>query len=1104
MGNKSNINDRIDIFECINKDIYNQIKLIRNKAKKETNLRGEKFKYSSIETYNETQYHNNISILGERGSGKTSLLIDLRNRLARESDQNSDIIFEIITPDIKDKEDILGWIISLLIKAAKAIKLKKYPDNKLNCDTCKVQTKLDKCMQELKQSYFFRKTIHETIIANDYSSKIDYLNDNEEKLNADVDIKHRVKDLIAEIIDNLSEESEDAPLLIFVFDDVDIHSNKINEVLSVIMNYLAHPNIVNLIAGDYKSALENITLKMLEEDHVLETGLINVEINKDDMLKVRKNRAHEFLKKILPPIYRHYIPNLDNETKHDVIRRYLIDEISEDEFCKKTINKIKEYIYFNRDEIHKDYNKPIILYDYMSFLDTSIRGALNVINFIKARVLDDSFKNSPKKEKFEFLKDLLNVIIVSNRSFTIREKLIRDTINLSQYNYELPKNNNDALNFNGYINYYAIVNHMNKYVQENYGKSINENKFDTYYNIFMLANMFEIFIISLGLREDDTENTSINLDRLHGLNEYRSIVNMIRCEDNLNILPDIEEDLDSNKYMKEYICIKQNIFKSLRYNEVQQLFKKENGGYLESIYIDSFKHKGEVARYIVEMYDKDQNWSKSIIDWIIDNAPSEKIMKRNTIKKLEEKYEYNIGEVKYDYREIKKEDYKPNLVNLITYHNVGKSIDEYINWIKKLNKAEIINSKISNEINEKNILLEKINQELDEVFKNLDKDGFLVNINSESRKIKKILEINDRFLNSDINKEAWRTIKNNLIIEDENEVNIRNLSFIKNAIKINTKNELKNLDIDSSLIKAKSKYIVIQGEKCDLDMMNFVKSYYTKSLIKDVLKNQHPIIRFESIENQKESIEGELYRLKKEIELANSEMKDIESSISKNSIYNYINSKSRRKQGQFKMTNTSIEKYIKEYIDIVVLKYEDGYHKKNKFESLLDDFYEYIYDIKSLDKEIIELLTPATVNLSEEKLETYKSDLRNINDEIGIIDVNHMIYNVKGETKTSFIIKPKNALREDSKKQIQQLKSKLEMKKNYFNDDLYLLRKNVFKYAFNKTLYKHLEYTIYYEKEQMSKKVRTEYLIKKRDKLETISNDMGSSSLKKYLKSKSN
>lgn len=1106
MGDISRMNDCMNIFEYIKDDICNQIVLIRQNAQKETNLYGEKIKYNRLEAYNETQYHNNISILGARGSGKTSLLINLRNYLVKQSQKNSDIVFDRITPDIKDKEDILGWIISLLIKVAKEIKLKKYPNDKLNCSVCKVQTDLDKCVYELKQSYFFRKTIHETIIAKDYSSKIDYLNDNEEKLNADVHIKNKVKKLISEIIKTLSEETKDTPLLIFIFDDVDIHSNKINEVLSIIMNYLSHPNIVNLIAGDYDSASENITLKMLEEDNILESGLMNIEINKGDLktenvLEVRENRSYEFLKKILPPVYRHYIPSLDNKTKYEVVKKYLIDEINEDEFCKEIINKIKEYIYFNRGEMNEESDNVEILYDYMAFLDSSIRGTINVINFIKARVLDSRFKNLTKEEKFKFLKDLLNVIIVSNRNLTIREKLITDTINLSQYNHEFFDISNKGLSFNGYINYYAIVDNMERYLEENNEKYISENKFNTYYNIFMLANIFEIFIISLGLRVNETENSIVRLDRLHGLTEYIEIVNMIRYEDNIKIIPSIEDELESNKYMKESIYIKQNIFKSLRYNEVQQLFKEKNSGYLESIYIDSFNHRGEVARYIAEVFDKDKEWSKFIIDWIIENVPSEDIIKKKIINNLENMYGYNINS--YNYNEIDKSKIKfdSHLVKIIA-DDIGQSIDDYIKFIRIRIEKESYEETLTEKLETQNKNIDKIRIDMEKIRGEINHSEFIGNIDIEHEKITKIIEDNNKFLNSEINKEAWRRVEKSLIIDEGSNLHAKNAFLINNILEIDIKLELRKIGIDSDFSNEKKKVIVIKNEIVDQDLINFIKEYYVKSRIKELLINQHPIMKLKSIEkylliNEKEYMytQEEIKKLKGEIEL-------LEKGIKKNSIYKYISSAIEVDQHEISKRKLGI--YIKECIELVLEQYESKTYKKNKFEMLLEYFYEYIRDIKSIDKNISELLSPMTVSLSEERIEMYKAEFKKIKDGITMIDINNIISNIRHNEKEKIYIKSTKMYKDELGLKISQLNSKLEQKKCSLNDSLFMLKKEVFQYAFFRTLNKHLQHTIDYEKEQMSKKIRTEYLINKRDKLEEISQDVDFISLKRYLKSKSN
>lgn len=1109
MSYSNSENEFIDILKYMKKDVKVQIDLIREKAKKLKKDIEDYGKYNILDSYNQTQYYNNISILGGRGSGKTSFLLDLRSDLIKNSKKNSDIIFDIITPDIRDKEDILGWIISLLIKIAKKIKEDKDKNDNIRCNICKEQTKLDKCIYELKQAYFFRKNIHENIIANDYSSKIDYLNDNEEKLNADVDLKGKFKNLVDEIIVLLSDNNEFTPLLIFMFDDVDIHANKINEVLSVIMMYLSHPNIISLIAGDYESAEENITLSMLEEDNILKAQLTKQKINKYDLLTIRKNRSRDFLKKILPPVYRHYINGLDNETKYNIVIEYLVKPMEKNEHYKDILKKIEGYIKLNSKELgyENEINKEIILYDYMAFLDKNIRGAINVIDFIKFKLLDTDFENLYKEKKengFRFLKELLNVIILSNQEFILNENLINNVINLSQYNKELESSTSEYLNFNGYINYYAIISAMNKSIK---GKDVmSKNKFDTYYDIFMLANLFEIFIIVLNLRENDNDNedTDINLERIHGLNEYIKIVNKIRRKEKIKVLPDVKEDSYSKLYLKESICIKQNIFKSLRYNEIQQLFKDEESGYLESIYIDSFNHKGDVSTYIAKTFDEDIEWSKNIIDWIFANAPSDDGIKKFIVRNLEKRYKCNIGVYNTlnlglsNYQCINFSSKRAGLEEKVyiskpLLKNISQSINDYIDTIDNIKIIESLIIEIEEKITDKKKNILNIKEEISKIDLGYDKD-------LELEKIIRIVDLYKEFLNNEINKEAWRSINKNLLIKDlEDNDLIDRFNFIDNMVIIDIKKELESLNINMDSQNIKKKYIIIRDcNSEDIDKKDFIREYYTKEKIIDILIKEHPISKLKSNEEYLKKLEKDLEEMEMELD-SKKLLKDAhEEILNKNCIHKYI--VKRVGSEDYKISNDKIINYIKECIEILIKNYDEREDKKYKFESLLNYFYKSINNIKYIDRNIAQLISVDTVNWSEERIDSFKVKLNDIVYDVTNEDIKNIREDIINDEEYDLWFESDNK----RKKNLVRLSRLLEDKEIQIKDEKFILRKDIFKYAFYRTLNMHLNYQVDYEKKQMNSKVRTVYLTKKRQELLNISDTGDFISLQDYLNEKYN
>ena len=228
------------------------------------------------------EYFQNVSLLGPRGSGKTNALNIIIDYL---KEQKNYIVFDLITPEtINEEEDLLGWIISLVTEKAEEIlkerKLKQEYEDNYKCNLCgkynyefknKV-TELNRKIKELKESYFLRRSTYNEIIANDTLSTMEYIEKKSKKLKADTNLKTSFFNLVDELVDN-----KEYKILIFSFDDVDIYSSKVCEVLKIIMNYLSHKNIVTYIAGDYDSFIENITIELIKKENLLNKDLLDCE-----------------------------------------------------------------------------------------------------------------------------------------------------------------------------------------------------------------------------------------------------------------------------------------------------------------------------------------------------------------------------------------------------------------------------------------------------------------------------------------------------------------------------------------------------------------------------------------------------------------------------------------------------------------------------------------------------------------------------------------------------------------------------------------------------------------------------------------------------------
>ena len=218
-------------------------------------------------------YDNVFSVLGKRGTGKTSVVFTLQ-RMIREKygEKFSDIVLPLIIPEaIPDNCTVLGWILAIVKEEVKRLddrineleKRRKEDDFWNKCQSgagVRKEIGLSDRLDILNQ-FFYAKSYNPSsessyyqAIDNSASQTIDY---------------YRFAQGIADFWDawvqaichlRRLEGKEDGvcPLIYFIFDDVDLAPEKIDELLSVIIKYLSHPNIIVLTTADEELFLEVI------------------------------------------------------------------------------------------------------------------------------------------------------------------------------------------------------------------------------------------------------------------------------------------------------------------------------------------------------------------------------------------------------------------------------------------------------------------------------------------------------------------------------------------------------------------------------------------------------------------------------------------------------------------------------------------------------------------------------------------------------------------------------------------------------------------------------------------------------------------------------
>lgn len=292
------------------------------------------------EQYN-LMFDNVFSIMGKRGSGKTSVVYTLKKIF--EDRKETDVVLPIIMSElIPESSEIIGWILSLLENTVQNItsRLEEGKCREGMFRDCMVKTRrsLKESYNDIKELCFSRSY---TGASEDSFSRI--VANSERKTQNSFDFSHRIAGFWAELrkgirVANGLEEKEE-PLIYIIFDDVDLAPEKVWELLSTIVKYLSHPNVVVLVTADEEMLYEVVKNILYSK---VKSGDIDQELKASPSWF--REMAKLYVDKILPPSTRFYIENfetcgrkasfvaqLEFENNGEIIRQIRLKEFLEDQ-----------------------------------------------------------------------------------------------------------------------------------------------------------------------------------------------------------------------------------------------------------------------------------------------------------------------------------------------------------------------------------------------------------------------------------------------------------------------------------------------------------------------------------------------------------------------------------------------------------------------------------------------------------------------------------------------------------------------------------------------------------------------------------------------------
>ncbi len=351
------------------------------------------------------RYHNAITILGERGTGKTSFLLNLENSC----DKKDEFVFlDTLDPTLfEDKQNILISIISLI-----ADTIKDKPENS------KKEAWIT-CLTELSEGLNLLDGVGSNPLQKDIwdDSRI-ILDKGLNSAHSGINFEKNFHEFVDKSLNLL----DDKKLFILRFDDIDTSVLKGWPVLEVIRKYLTTPKIQIIISGDIGLFSKLVRLKQWEN---LEK-LTEFE-DKNNLYGTIDQLEEQYLTKILKPENRIYLQSLESILKRKP-NSIKIEYEEELELIEDIYNDIAEKVF----RLERKRDKETFLNILLKLpVRTNIQILMAYYNSLYIKK-EDIFCNYEEREKFL---DDFSLVFMTN--FTKFDFKYEDTFTLTSHNEEV-------------------------------------------------------------------------------------------------------------------------------------------------------------------------------------------------------------------------------------------------------------------------------------------------------------------------------------------------------------------------------------------------------------------------------------------------------------------------------------------------------------------------------------------------------------------------------------------------------------------------------------------------------------------------------------------
>lgn len=383
------------------------------------------------------QVTNNISIIGPRGSGKTSIMKTLYSELKEEPKRNL-VLPGIVPESMEDSMTLMSTILGLFKDKIDEIK-KNEIKKELLCVPQK--SEIEKNYNRLIESFGYLQKNYQEIAVNKYSTEPAHVETSTLIFSSGNEFIERFHNFINDILDT-EQYSDDAMVFLFI-DDIDLSTSRCMDVVRTLLSYISHPRIITILSGDMDTFEEALTVEFIRQEKLLSKDLIDtnyLQLEENTIEDIRNNRnltllkrkkilAYEYLKKIMPPLYRHRIIEWDlakrsmftnSNEENNVSMLDLLKKLGKNNLLLKNYFQLESY-----EENNQEYKNIYLIPQLFHIFDSTARGLNNVYN-----VLYDLLQFSDDEEiDYDYIKTLLETVIFSNPKLnSLREKILNNLL----------------------------------------------------------------------------------------------------------------------------------------------------------------------------------------------------------------------------------------------------------------------------------------------------------------------------------------------------------------------------------------------------------------------------------------------------------------------------------------------------------------------------------------------------------------------------------------------------------------------------------------------------------------------------------------------------